>query len=183
MALVDGKACARSSSPARGAVGNRLALPVREGPCRSLMLCLVSVCWQMVKACPWCWPCLRFRLARGFDHCQARPPRAGLLSPVAWALVDVKARARPSSPARGAIGNRLALPDREGPCRSLMLCLVSVCMLADGEGLPVVLALFEVPACPWLRSPSSQPARPPREGLLSLGHMAFRSKDPPFMCG
>jgi len=100
------------------------------------MLCLVSVCWQMVKACPWCWPCLRFRLARGFDHCQARPPRAGLLSPVAWALVDVKARARPSSPARGAIGNRLALPDREGPCRSLMLCLVSVCWQM-------------VKACPW----------------------------------
>ncbi|MCX7108991.1 MAG: hypothetical protein NTX45_02450 [Proteobacteria bacterium] len=53
-----------------------------------------------------------FRLARGFDHRPARPPRAGLLSPVTWALVDVKARARPSSPAR-------------------------ISSLADGSGLPV----------------------------------------------
>jgi len=95
-----GKARARPSSPARIsslADGSGLPGAVDRG--------------QEGKSLSRCGRSAWFRLARGFDHRPARPPRAGLLSPVAWALVDVKARARPSSPAR-------------------------ISSLADGSGLP-----------------------------------------------
>ncbi|MEI7870101.1 MAG: hypothetical protein WCI11_19635 [Candidatus Methylumidiphilus sp.] len=64
-----------------------------------------------------------------------------------------------------------ACPARSGRPVPVAHAVLGVGMLADGEGLPVVLALFEVPACPWLRSPSSQTAkgRTPLAGRLGLG--------------
>jgi hypothetical protein len=66
---------------------------------------------------------------------------------VAWALVDVKARARPSSPARG----------------SGLSCAVDSGQ--EGKSQPG-RSLGMVPACPWLRSPSSQTAK----GRIPLAH-------------
>ena len=75
-----------------------------------------------LEALPW------FRLARGFDHHPTRPPkgRVPFASPVALAGFW-KALARSWSLARGATGNRLALPDREGLRRLPVTCLVAVC--------------------------------------------------------
>ena len=50
------KALARSWSLAHGALVNRLALPDSEGLRRSIVPCLVAVCWQIVK--PWSIPAL-----------------------------------------------------------------------------------------------------------------------------
>ena len=106
---------------------------------------------------PVTWPCPArpSSLARGFDHHPARPPRAGFLSLDRMGLTVGRL-----APDRQALPVVLsACPARSGRPVPVAHAVLGVGMLADGEGLPVVLALFEVPACPWLRSPSSQTAK------------------------